>query len=160
MGGSSRWGSALAVALLLLAAGEARAGKYAVAQCGWYVGADANWADTTGGAKFRPDGYCALVSQELAVAPRLLAGRSRSASRWPGSPPEAARGGTRGALGSPGAAPGANTYAGPGGAPSGAGTMAVGSRLTTFQPLGFSCPPSFVLTSWYSPARFPFCFFR
>jgi hypothetical protein len=51
-------GVGLAVALLLLAAGEARAGKYAVAQCGWYVGADASWADTTGGAKFRPDAYC------------------------------------------------------------------------------------------------------
>ncbi|HEX3733749.1 MAG TPA: carboxypeptidase-like regulatory domain-containing protein [Solirubrobacterales bacterium] len=51
-------GIGLAVVLLLLAAGEARAGKYAVAQCGWYVGADADWADTTGGAKFRSDGYC------------------------------------------------------------------------------------------------------
>jgi hypothetical protein len=51
-------GIALALALVLLIAGEARAGKYAVAQCGWYVGADAQWADTTGGAKFRPDGYC------------------------------------------------------------------------------------------------------
>ena len=51
-------GIALAVALLLLAAEEARAGKYEVAQCGWYVGADADWADTTGGAKFRPDAYC------------------------------------------------------------------------------------------------------
>jgi hypothetical protein len=51
-------GIALALALLLLVAGEARAGKYAVAQCGWYVGADASWGDTTGGAKFRPDGYC------------------------------------------------------------------------------------------------------
>ncbi|MGC1165769.1 MAG: hypothetical protein WA862_06640 [Solirubrobacterales bacterium] len=48
----------LAVALLLLLATEARAGKYAVAQCGWYLGADANWADTTGGAKFRPDAWC------------------------------------------------------------------------------------------------------
>ena len=44
-------GVGLAVALLLLAAGEARAGKYAVAQCGWYVGADADWWDSTGGAK-------------------------------------------------------------------------------------------------------------
>lgn len=52
-------GVGLALALLLLAAGEARAGKYAVAQCGWYVGLDADWADTTGGAKFRPDAYCA-----------------------------------------------------------------------------------------------------
>jgi hypothetical protein len=51
-------GIGLAVALLLLLAGEARAGRYAVAQCGWYAGADADWADTTGGAKFRPDGYC------------------------------------------------------------------------------------------------------
>jgi hypothetical protein len=51
-------GVGLAVALLLLVAGEARAGKYAVAQCGWYVGADASWADTTGGTKFRSDAYC------------------------------------------------------------------------------------------------------
>jgi hypothetical protein len=51
-------GVALAVALLLLVVGEAKAGKYAVAQCGWYAGADADWADTTGGAKFRPDAWC------------------------------------------------------------------------------------------------------
>jgi hypothetical protein len=51
-------GIALALALLLLGAREATAGKYAVAQCGWYVGADAAWADTTGGAKFRPDAWC------------------------------------------------------------------------------------------------------
>ncbi|HWO15144.1 MAG TPA: hypothetical protein VNM89_00330 [Solirubrobacterales bacterium] len=51
-------GFGLAVALLLLVAGEAKAGKYQVAQCGWYVGADANWADTTGGVKFRPDAWC------------------------------------------------------------------------------------------------------
>jgi hypothetical protein len=58
MGRIVAMGIVLAVALVLLIAGEARAGKYAVAQCGWYVGADAEWADTTGGAKFRPDGYC------------------------------------------------------------------------------------------------------
>jgi hypothetical protein len=52
-------GVALALALLLLAAREATAGKYSVAQCGWHIGADANWADSTGGAKFRPDSYCA-----------------------------------------------------------------------------------------------------
>jgi len=46
------------LALLLLVAKEATAGKYSVAQCGWYVGADATWADSTGGAKFRPDGWC------------------------------------------------------------------------------------------------------
>lgn len=51
-------GVALAIALLLMAAGEARAGAYRVAQCGWYVGADADWADTTGGTKFRSDSYC------------------------------------------------------------------------------------------------------
>jgi hypothetical protein len=51
-------GIGLAVALLLLVVGEARAGKYAVAQCGWYVGADADWWDSTGGAKFRSDAYC------------------------------------------------------------------------------------------------------
>jgi len=51
-------GLALAVALLLLFVGEARAGSYRVAQCGWYVGADADWADTTGGAKFRSDAFC------------------------------------------------------------------------------------------------------
>src|SRR4249920_383161 len=52
-------GIALALALLLLATKEASAGKYSVAQCGWHVGADAGWADSTGGAKFRPDSYCA-----------------------------------------------------------------------------------------------------
>lgn len=48
----------LALLLVLLAAGEARAGKYEVISCGWYVGADAGWADTTGGAKFAPDAWC------------------------------------------------------------------------------------------------------
>ena len=54
-------GVALAIALLLLVAREAEAGKYSVAQCGWYVGIDAGWADTTGGAKFRPDAFCAVA---------------------------------------------------------------------------------------------------
>jgi hypothetical protein len=52
-------GVALALALLLLAAREATAGKYSVAQCGWHLDADANWWDSTGGAKFRPDAWCA-----------------------------------------------------------------------------------------------------
>lgn len=52
-------GVALALALLLLVAREATAGKYSVAQCGWHVDADAGWADTTGGAKFRSDAWCA-----------------------------------------------------------------------------------------------------
>jgi hypothetical protein len=51
-------GVCLALALLLLAARQANAAKYSVAQCGWYVGADASWWDSTGGTKFRPDGYC------------------------------------------------------------------------------------------------------
>jgi hypothetical protein len=51
-------GIALALALLLLAAREVTAGNYSVAQCGWYVDADADWADTTGGAKFRSDAWC------------------------------------------------------------------------------------------------------
>lgn len=61
-GGAGRilgMGIGLAVALLLLVAAEARAGQYRVAQCGWYVGADADWWDSTGGAKFRSDAYCA-----------------------------------------------------------------------------------------------------
>lgn len=51
-------GILLALSGLLLAAAKAEAGRYAVAQCGWYAGADASWADTTGGAKFRSDAYC------------------------------------------------------------------------------------------------------
>lgn len=51
-------GIALALALLLLAAREATAGNYTVAQCGWYVDDDADWADTTGGSKFRSDAWC------------------------------------------------------------------------------------------------------
>jgi hypothetical protein len=51
-------GIGLAVALLLLAAGEAKAAKYEVAQCGWGIGADADWADNTGGGQFHPGSYC------------------------------------------------------------------------------------------------------
>ncbi|HEX3240808.1 MAG TPA: hypothetical protein VHR18_11830 [Solirubrobacterales bacterium] len=51
-------GVALALALLLALASEARANKFSVAQCGWFVGADADWADTSGAAKFRPDAFC------------------------------------------------------------------------------------------------------
>jgi hypothetical protein len=47
----------LAAAALLVPA-RAGAAKYAVAQCGWHVGNDADWSDSTGGAKFRPDSYC------------------------------------------------------------------------------------------------------
>jgi hypothetical protein len=51
-------GVCLALALLLLAAADAKAGKYVVSECGWHVDTDAGWADSTGGAKFRPDAYC------------------------------------------------------------------------------------------------------
>ncbi len=51
-------GVLLALSVLLLAAAKASAGRYAVSECGWYVGSDASWADTTGGAKFRPDAFC------------------------------------------------------------------------------------------------------
>lgn len=52
-------GILLVLSVMLLAAAKAEAGRYAVAQCGWFVGADAGWGDTTGGAKFRPDAFCA-----------------------------------------------------------------------------------------------------
>jgi hypothetical protein len=48
----------LAVVLVLALAGEARAGQYSVVACGWFVGSNATWADTTGGAKFAPDDHC------------------------------------------------------------------------------------------------------
>src|SRR5664279_190179 len=51
-------GITLAVLMLLAIAGQARAQKYEVAQCGWFVGADANWADNTGATKYRSDAYC------------------------------------------------------------------------------------------------------
>ncbi len=52
-------GVLLAMSVLLLAAARATAAQYQVAQCGWGAGVDADWADTTGGAKFRSDAYCA-----------------------------------------------------------------------------------------------------
>lgn len=58
LGRSVALGVCLALALLLLAAKEAQAGKYVVSECGWHVDSDAQWADSTGGAKFRPDAYC------------------------------------------------------------------------------------------------------
>lgn len=51
-------GVLLALSVMLLAAAKADAGRYQVAQCGWYAGADASWGDTTGGVKFRPDAFC------------------------------------------------------------------------------------------------------
>ncbi len=71
-------GVGLALALLLLVAKEATAGKYAVAQCGWYVGADASWADTTGGAKFVGDGWCVPAPWQDAFAGTHLKSFTRS----------------------------------------------------------------------------------
>lgn len=51
-------GLLLGLSLMLLVAAKAEAGRYAVAQCGWFAGADASWADTTGAVKFRSDAYC------------------------------------------------------------------------------------------------------
>lgn len=58
LGRSVALGVCLALALLLLGASEAKAGKYVVSECGWHVDSDASWADSTGGTKFRPDAYC------------------------------------------------------------------------------------------------------
>jgi hypothetical protein len=58
-------GLLLALSMLLLAAAKAEAGRYAVAQCGWAAAADASWADTTGGAKFRPDAFCGTPGEHV-----------------------------------------------------------------------------------------------
>jgi hypothetical protein len=70
-------GVLLAMSVLLLAAAKASAGTYRVAQCGWYVGADASWADTTGGAKFRSDAYCVPPIGTDAFAPAHLKSLTR-----------------------------------------------------------------------------------
>jgi hypothetical protein len=58
LGRSVALGVCLALALLLLAAKEAQAGRYVVSECGWHADGDAQWSDSTEGAKFRPDAYC------------------------------------------------------------------------------------------------------
>jgi len=58
-------GVLLALSMLLLWAARAEAGRYAVAQCGWSAAADASWADTTGGAKFRPDAFCGTPGEHV-----------------------------------------------------------------------------------------------
>ncbi|HET6571205.1 MAG TPA: carboxypeptidase-like regulatory domain-containing protein [Solirubrobacterales bacterium] len=58
-------GVALALALLLLAAREATAGDYRVAQCGWNIDADAAWADNTGGASFGYEHGCGFGTERL-----------------------------------------------------------------------------------------------
>ncbi len=48
----------LVVCACLLLAGEARGARYEVIQCAAGAGVDADWWDSTGGAKFRSDAYC------------------------------------------------------------------------------------------------------
>ena len=52
-------GVALALALLLVGRGEARAGKYAVAQCGWHLGARRRLGRHDRRGQVPPDSYCA-----------------------------------------------------------------------------------------------------
>lgn len=82
-------GVLLALSVLLLAAAKAEAGRYQVAQCGWYAGADAEWADTTGGAKFRPDAYCNPTGEHLKSFTRDGQGTVSGTrfARWRWTPP-------------------------------------------------------------------------
>jgi len=78
-------GVALALALLLLAAREATAGNYRVAQCGWNAGIDASWADDTGGAKFRPEAGCGFDAGQLKSLTRggsTISGTRFARWRW------------------------------------------------------------------------------
>jgi hypothetical protein len=59
----------LVVVLGLALAGEARAGTYSVVACGWFVGPNATWADTTGGAKFAPDDHCVAPPGPDSIGP-------------------------------------------------------------------------------------------
>ncbi len=82
---------ALAIGLLLLAARGAGAGVYTVVQCGWGVGADATWSDSTGGGGFAPESSCAgspadaLGGGHLGtfIGPNnVIRGGGRAAWRW------------------------------------------------------------------------------
>jgi hypothetical protein len=82
-------GILLALSVLLLAASEANAGRYQVAQCGWYAGADASWGDTTGGAKFRPDAFCGVPGEHVKSFTRDGQGTVSGTrfARWLWTPP-------------------------------------------------------------------------
>ena len=82
-------GVLLALSLMLLAASKAEAGRYQVAQCGWSVGADAGWADTTGGAKFRPDAWCGTPGEHVKSLTRDGQGTVSGTrfARWLWTPP-------------------------------------------------------------------------
>lgn len=82
-------GVLLALSVMLLAAAKADAGRYAVAQCGWYAGADAEWADSTGGAKFRPDAFCGSPGEHVKSLTRDGQGTVSGTrfARWRWTPP-------------------------------------------------------------------------
>ncbi|HEY3434557.1 MAG TPA: hypothetical protein VGK41_02790, partial [Solirubrobacterales bacterium] len=82
-------GILLALSVMLLAAAEADAGRYQVAQCGWGAGADAGWADTTGGAKFRPDAFCGTPGEHVKSFTRDGQGTVSGTrfARWLWTPP-------------------------------------------------------------------------
>lgn len=82
-------GILLALSVMLLAAAKADAGRYQVAQCGWGAGSDASWADTTGGAKFRPDAFCGTPGEHLKSFTRDGQGTVSGTrfARWLWTPP-------------------------------------------------------------------------
>lgn len=82
-------GILLALSVMLLAAAKADAGRYAVAQCGWYAGYDAGWTDTTGGTKFRPDAYCGPPGEHVKSFTRDGQGTVSGTrfARWLWTPP-------------------------------------------------------------------------
>jgi len=82
-------GVLLALSVLLLAAAKAEAGRYSVVQCGWSVGTDASWGDTTGGAKFRPDAFCGTPGEHVKSLTRDGQGTVSGTrfARWLWTPP-------------------------------------------------------------------------
>lgn len=82
-------GTLLALSAMLLVASKADAGRYQVAQCGWGAGADAEWGDTTGGAKFRPDAFCGAGGEHLKSFTRDGQGTVSGTrfARWRWTPP-------------------------------------------------------------------------
>ena len=82
-------GVLLALSVMLLAAAKADAARYQVAQCGWSVGVDAEWSDTTGGAKFRPDAFCGTPGEHAKSFTRDGQGTVSGTrfARWRWTPP-------------------------------------------------------------------------
>lgn len=88
-GRSVALGVLLALSVVLLAASKADAARYQVAQCGWTAGLDAEWGDTTGGAKFRPDAYCGSPGEHVKSFTRDGQGTVTGTrfARWRWTPP-------------------------------------------------------------------------